>query len=134
MADETLLEKAIQNYHVARMIFAAMGNDDVYLNYVGYHLQQAVELSLKYQLEMSGILYPKTHDVDQLIRIGNENRADLITSEYIDDHAEMFSQWEAKTRYILNYRLEYKKVERATKEVGEYLQEVSLAYAGIMEQ
>ena len=33
----------------------------------------------------------------------------------------MFTLWEAKTRYILNYCLEKYKVERALKEVDIYL-------------
>ena len=50
---ETLLDKSISNYNVAVMIRNQMGSDEAYLNYIGYHLQQAVELNLKYQLEMS---------------------------------------------------------------------------------
>ena len=90
---ETLLDKSISNYNVAVMIRNQMGSDEAYLNYIGYHLQQAVELNLKYQLEMSGIEYPKTHDIDQLLRIGKENGADLLVTEYIEDHSEMFSLW-----------------------------------------
>ena len=91
----------------------------------GYHLQQAVELNLKYQLEMSGIEYPKTHDIDQLLRIGKENGADLLVTEYIEDHSEMFSLWEARTRYVLNYHLEERKIDVALKGVKELLDKTS---------
>ena len=107
------------------MIRNQMGSNEEYLNYIGYHLQQAVELNLKYQLEMSGIEYPKTHDIDQLLRIGKENGADLLVTEYIEDHSEMFSLWEARTRYVLNYHLEERKIDVALKGVKELLDKTS---------
>ena len=114
---ETLLDKSISNYNVAVMIRNQMGSDEAYLNYIGYHLQQAVE--------MSGIEYPKTHDIDQLLRIGKENGADLLVTEYIEDHSEMFSLWEARTRYVLNYHLEERKIDVALKGVKELLDKTS---------
>lgn len=35
--------------------------------------------------------------------------------------SEMFSMWEAKTRYVLNYHLEEEKVDKAIAGVREYL-------------
>ena len=72
-------------------------------------------------LEMNGVNYPKPHDIDQLIRLANINNVELYLNEYIDDHSEMFSLWEARTRYILNYRLEKRKIERSLTETKSYL-------------
>ena len=70
MNNETLFDKAKQNLKVAESIYSTIAiNDEAYLNYVGYHIQQALELSIKYMLEMNGVNYPKTHDIDQLIRL-----------------------------------------------------------------
>lgn len=44
---ETLMDKAVHNYNVAIMIYNSMGGDESYLNYVGYHLQQSLELAMK---------------------------------------------------------------------------------------
>ena len=122
MNNETLFDKAKQNLKVAGSIYSTIAiNDEAYLNYVGYHIQQALELSIKYMLEMNGVNYPKTHDIDQLIRLANINNVDLYLNEYIDDHSEMFSLWEARTRYILNYRLEKRKIERSLTETKSYL-------------
>ena len=74
---------------------------------------------------MSGIEYPKTHDIDQLLRIGKENGAELLVTEYIEDHSEMFSLWEARTRYVLNYHLEERKIDAALKGVKELLDKTS---------
>ena len=122
MNNETLFDKAKQNLKVAESIYSTIAiNDEAYLDYVGYHIQQALELSIKYMLEMNGVNYPKTHDIDQLIRLANINNVKLYLNEYIDDHSEMFSLWEARTRYILNYRLEKRKIERSLTETKSYL-------------
>ena len=120
--NETLLDKAIQNLNCAKTLYnSELIEDDAYLNYVGYHLQQAVELSIKYMLEMNGIEYSKTHDIEQLIQLGKNYNVELYISDYIDDKAEMFSSWEAKTRYIINYKLEKRKVSTALIEVEKYI-------------
>ncbi|MEI3376347.1 MAG: HEPN domain-containing protein [Coriobacteriales bacterium] len=118
---QTLYDKAAANLRSAQIIFAHVDDDEEQLNVIGYHLQQALELLLKYLLEQNGIEYPKTHDIEQLIYLGNEAKAELYLTEYLEDHAEMFSQWEAKSRYVIGYAIEARKVERALREVDEYL-------------
>lgn len=54
----------------------------------------------------------------QLIRVGNKNNISLGITDYI----EMFTLWEARTRYVLNYRLEKKKLDIAIKEVALYFE------------
>lgn len=120
--NETLLDKAIQNLNCAKILYSSeLTLDEAYLNYVGYHLQQAVELSIKYMLEMNGIEYSKTHDIEQLIQLAKINDVKLYVTDYIDDKAEMFSSWEAKTRYIMNYKLEKRKVSTAIIETEKYI-------------
>ena len=121
---ETLLDKAKQNYEVANTLFQSLANDDeAYLNYVGYHLQQAVEIAIKYELSIHAVPYQKTDDITQLIQLANQNGVDLNLPEYIDDHSEMFTLWESRTRYIINYRLEKRKIERALEEVRKMLEQ-----------
>lgn len=120
--NETLFDKAKQNLNCAITLYNSnLIEDEAYLNYVGYHLQQAVELAIKYQIEMNGVEYSKTHDIEQLIQLAQSRNADLYVSDYIYDKAEMFSSWEAKTRYIMNYKLERKKVSTAIIEVNKYI-------------
>ncbi len=77
---------------------------------------------------MNGINYPKVHDIDQSIHLANKNNVDLALGKYIDEHSEMFSLWEARTRYVLNYRLEKRKIERAVNEVENYLESINNEY------
>lgn len=118
---ETLLDKAKQSFTVAQIIYKTMAaTDDAYLNYVGYHLQQSVELAIKFVLEMNGIEYPKTYDITQLIQFAEKKDINLFLSEYIDEHSEMLSTWEDKTRYMLNYRLESRKIDKAIDAISNY--------------
>lgn len=118
---ETLLDKAITNYNVALTLYDSMGDDEAFLNAIGYHLQQSVEMAVKYLLDDNGIKFPWTHDIDQLIIVANKNNVDLMMPDYISDHSEMFSLWESKTRYVLDYHLEASKVEKALHGVNDYL-------------
>lgn len=122
---QTLFDKAAANLLSARILFDHVGDDEEQLNVIGYHLQQALELVLKYLLEQHGVEYPKTHDIEQLVRMGNDAHVDFHLPEYLEDHTEMFSQWEAKARYVLGYAIEARKVERALREVDAYLADVA---------
>lgn len=121
----TLYDKAVANFQTAQILHEYSGDDEEQLNVMGYHLQQAMELALKYLLEQNGIEYPKTHDIDQLIRLGHEAKIELLLPEYLEDHAEMLSQWEAKSRYVLGYAIEARKIERALSEIDNYLAEIA---------
>lgn len=121
----TLFDKAVANLKSARLLVDNSAGDEEQLNFAGYHLQQAVELAIKFLLEQDGVEYPKTHDIDQLIRIANESKVDLCLSEYVEEHAEMLSVWEAKARYILGYSIESRKIQRALTEVDDYLAAVA---------
>ena len=121
---ETLLDKAIQNITLAKMIYSQLTDDEVYLNYIAYHVQQAIELSIKYTLELNGVEYPRTHDISQLIYLAKKESIDLYLSKYIEEHSDMFTIWESKTRYVLNYKLERKKVEIAITETEKYIQDI----------
>ena len=121
----TLYDKAVANLRTAQILFDHDADDEEQINAMGYHLQQAMELALKYLLEQNGVEYPKTHDIDQLIRMGREAGAELYLPEYLEDHAEMLSQWGAKSRYVLGYAIESRNVERALSEIDDYLAEVA---------
>lgn len=73
----TLYDKAVANLRTAQILFDHDADDEEQINAMGYHLQQAMELALKYLLEQNGVEYPKTHDIDQLIRMGREAGAEL---------------------------------------------------------
>lgn len=68
MSDRTYLDIAKENLILAKNIYESF-DDEIMLNYTGYHLQQSVELTLKYILFMNGIDFPKVHSINQLINV-----------------------------------------------------------------
>lgn len=119
---KTLLDKAKTNYHTCNIILERATDDEELLNIVGYHLQQAVELAIKYLLERNGVEYPKVHDIGQLFNLARDHNIVLDDSDdYIEDHADMFTTWEVKTRYILNYSLDLQHIQKVMPHVGAFL-------------
>ncbi|MBQ1511483.1 MAG: HEPN domain-containing protein [Selenomonadaceae bacterium] len=107
MKDDTLLDLAKSNLSSAKLLYRFKDDDEIRLNTVGYLLQQAIELALKHHLETSGIEYPKTHDIDSLLALCNEDEFPEIVP-----WAESITTMESKTRYIKNYRLTLRKVDQ----------------------
>jgi len=118
---DTLLKMAWIQYHSAEIVYEHRLEDDLYLNVAGYHLQQAVELALKHILELAGIRYPKTHSISELLAMIPEtiqiSRSVLITLQ------DTLTSWEAKTRYIKNYRAEESSLARSFKVIETLLNE-----------
>lgn len=78
----------------------------VSINNAAYHLQQAVEKVLKASLECVGVTVPNTHKISKLISMTVNNGANLTVTYWIDDHAEMLSEWETETRYNMDFLAE----------------------------
>ncbi|MBR2215715.1 MAG: HEPN domain-containing protein [Selenomonadaceae bacterium] len=120
--DETLLDLAKRNMDIANLLYSHKESDDGFLNHVGYHLQQCVELAVKHFLETHGIEYSFTHDIDELL--------DQVPTEYqvlfdpISDLAGTITNMEAKTRYIKNYRLSERIVSRVLPLANQLLQNI----------
>lgn len=119
--DETLFDKSVQNLNCAVVIYNSDLLDEAYLDYVGFHLQQTVELLVKFILEMNGVEYRNSYEIEQLILLSQENNVNLFFTDYIYDKVEMFSAWQMRTRQIINPKLERNKVKEAITEVIKYL-------------
>ena len=113
MRNETLLNRAEANFKAAKANWAMREDDDFFINLTGYLLQQSVELFLKHHLEINGIKYPHTHDLDTLISMLPD--PDSLLSMNLQLYAGTITTWESKTRYIKNYFLEKRNVEMAFK-------------------
>ena len=101
MCDIRLFRSALMDYETAEMIWKSPYYDEMILNNAAYHLQQTVEKVLKGALECVGITVPNTHKISKLIK--------------------MLSEWEAETRYDMDFLVEKRKLETAIKEVRDFL-------------
>lgn len=127
MNDRTYLDIAKENLLLAKNIYETF-DDEVMLNYAGYHLQQAVELTLKYILFINGIDFPKVHSINQLVSIFEENDLFDLIPQYIDDNSDMITNWESQTRYILNYQIARRKIDKAFPEIEKLIKDVEKMY------
>ena len=110
MRNETLLDRAFSNFKAAEANWKLIGEDDFFINLSGYLLEQSLELFIKHQLEINGGKYPHTHDLPTLVNLLNS--ADDLLGEKLQLFAGTITTWESKTRYIKNYFLEKRNVEK----------------------
>ena len=109
------------DYETAVMIWRNPYNDEMILNNAAYHLQQAVEKVLKGALECVGVTVPNTHKISKLVKMISDNGANLVITDWIDDHSEMLGEWEAQTRYDMDFLVEKRKLDTAIKEIQKFL-------------
>lgn len=126
-ARETLYDRARSNYKFACKNFEFKTDDEFRLNLVGYLLQQALELHLKHLLEINGIRYPKTQNIEELLYLLLEevpHGKDYFISSDLNA-LELFSgtitSWESKTRYIKNFFVEERQIKKGVSLIGSIL-------------
>lgn len=74
-------------------------------------------------MECVGVTVPNTHRIAKLLNMVHDNGANLIITGWIDDHAEMLSEWESESRYNMDFIVEKRKIDTAIKEVGIFLKQ-----------
>lgn len=94
-----LLARAKVNLKNAQNDYAAMGTDDAYVDDCCYNLQQAIEKTLKYIVEMNGVSYAANHDIRANINILNRMGAVCPAEKELRNLASTLYEWETSTRY-----------------------------------
>ncbi len=112
------LKRAKSNLMLAKNIphddFMIFGGD-IFFEEPCYELQQAVEKSLKAMLLHNGIIFPKTHDIDLLIKLLRNNFIE-VPEKILD--ASIMTQYAVRTRYP-------DEIRKVTKE--EYEEAIAIA-------
>lgn len=121
MCDIRLFRSAKADYDTAVMIWKNPYNDEMILNNAAYHMQQAVEKTLKGALECVGVTVPNTHKISKLVKMISDNGSNLTVTEWVDDHSEMLGEWEAQSRYDMDFLVEKRKLDAAVREVKAFL-------------
>lgn len=94
-----LLARARVKLENAERSYIKIGQDDAYLDDCCYNLQQALELGLKYIIEMQGENYPETHDIRAQLNKIRSLDMDLPWADDIRHLASTINGWEAESRY-----------------------------------
>lgn len=96
----TLLDKARSSLRGA-VNFASTG-DEADFSWSAFHIQQAVEMAMKYALELCGVDYAEIHSIPKLARCFPESQdfvPEHILEELEAERGIALSTWEASSRY-----------------------------------
>ena len=120
---ENMLDMAQRNLFTVQKMYPYIAEDDGMVNIVGYHLQQTVELALKHYLETHGVKFPFTHDISVLTELIPDSDREIF--DEVENMAANITNMEAKTRYVKNYRLSLRLVDKTLRIAEKLLQDVA---------
>jgi HEPN domain-containing protein len=123
ISNDTLLGMAKNNLTVAREMYKLYPNDNGIVNLVAYHLQQAIELTIKHFFETHGIKYDRTHDISDLCSKLPDEYYEIFRS--IDLYASKLTQMESKTRYLKSYSVAAREVKLGFELATDIVQKIT---------
>lgn len=103
---EVSLENAEHNYGRIHI-------DDSYLDACCYNLQQSIEFSLKFLVEMTGQQYAENHDIRANINILNKAGYHVNYEKELRNMASTLYSWETESRYKDSFVAVIEDVEEA---------------------
>ncbi len=109
-----LLDRAEADIAISRLLLSPEGNpynDEMITDQAAYHVQQAIEKALKFQTEMMGIEYRKTHNLIGLI--AELEKHGFKVSDELKSRAFLISDWEASSRYNDDFFVVKEDIETA---------------------
>ncbi len=110
----SLLARAQADIDIAKLLLSPKGNpgnDEMITDQAAYHVQQGLEKAMKYQTEMLGAEYRKTHNLVGLIADLEKNG--FAVSDKLKEKAFIISDWEASSRYKDDFCAMKKDIEEA---------------------
>lgn len=94
-----LLSRAVVSLENAEHNYRLVEFDDCYLDACCYNLQQAIESSLKFMVEMTGQQYAGNYDIRANINILNRVDYHIPYEKEIRGMASTLYSWETESRY-----------------------------------
>ena len=79
--------------------YMRISEDDAFLDDCCYNLQQAIEFTLKYIVELNGCNYMETHDLRPQLNKLKSLGVEIPNAEKIRRMASTLNSWEAESRY-----------------------------------
>lgn len=98
-----LLARAKAKRFSAENSYNNMAIDDAYIDECCFNLQQAIEFSLKYLVEMSGEAYIENHDIRAQMNKLKKMDKYFPCEEQLRLMASTINSWEVDTRYNDNF-------------------------------
>ena len=98
-----LFERAKVKLENARNSYGKIQSNDAYLDDCCYNLQQAIEMMMKYCVELSGQEYVENHDIRAQINRLGEKKNDVPQIDRLRELAPTINEWEGKSRYTESF-------------------------------
>lgn len=94
-----LLSRAKVAYEIAEHSISKIQTDDCYLDCCCYNLQQSIEFSLKFLVEMTGQQFAENHDIRANINLLNKMGYHVSFEKDLRNMASTLYSWETESRY-----------------------------------
>lgn len=108
-----LLSRAIVSLEQAKFDYKRIHLDDCYMDACCYNLEQSIEFSLKFLVEMTGQQYAQNHDIRSNINILNRVDYHICYEKEIRNMAATLYSWETESRYKESFTAVVADVEEA---------------------
>ena len=118
----SLWHRAKSDIIVSETLLATTFDGDLNLDIVAYHLQQATEKLMKFQLESQGIVPNRTFDL--LILAYQFDVAEIEIPEWIISNAELFREYAIAARYGTNLLATRSKMIELLAYIKTYLADI----------
>lgn len=97
-------------------------------NIAAYHLQQAAEKLIKYQiykaLSDTNNRQMYTHDLRKLKDYAEAEGIDVIIPDYVQNHLDSITDWEAGSRYETDFTVRIVTVKKVYEAVSDWIKRV----------
>lgn len=108
-----LLSRAIVALDNAEHNYKRIQQDDCFMDACCYNLQQSIEFSLKFLVEMTGQQYAENHDIRANLNILNRVDYHITNEKQIRAMASTLYSWETESRYKESFVAVVADVEEA---------------------
>ena len=97
-------------------------------NVAAYHLQQAAEKLIKYQIYQSGAAVSHsqmyTHNIERLIVYGDSLGVPMKVPAYVREKSLILTDWEAGSRYDIGFSIRIDVLKRTYEILSAWLAEI----------
>lgn len=112
-----LLKRAKVQYKIACDCYLHFADDDAFIDACCYNLQQAIELCLKFAVELHGENYAENHDLRANLNKLSRLNIEVPMAKEIRDMASTLYSWETESRYNDDFIALIEDIDSA-KEIG----------------
>lgn len=123
-----LLNRASTKIDIAHAAWSKRDVDDAYVDATCFNIQQSMEMTLKYLIELSGNSYPRSHRIESIISVLDNIGVSASQIDAIRNKAAMYSVWESDSMYSDDFAVSSSDVLEAfqlTKDLIEYAKSIS---------